>query len=140
LLVGNADELWYLSNYQNKIQQLSNGIYGLSNHLLDTPWPKVANGKRMFLELMRSKHLKASELFEFLFNMERAPDNELPDTGIGLEKERLLSSMFIKSNGYGTRSSTVVLVKYTGEVHYTERLYDLNTFAFKDVAFQFQLN
>jgi uncharacterized protein with NRDE domain len=140
LLVGNANELWYLSNYQNSIQRLSNGVYGLSNHLLDTPWPKVANGKRRFLDLMQSKHLQASELFEFLFNSERAPDNELPDTGIGLEKERLLSSMFIKSNGYGTRSSTVVLVKHTGEVNYTERLYDLNTFDFKDATFQFQLN
>lgn len=139
LVVGQPDELWYLSNYQNQIQKLSEGVHGLSNHLLDTPWPKVANGKKSFAELMRAKDLNASTLFEFLHNTERAPDDQLPATGIGLERERALSSMFIKTDGYGTRCSTVVLVKRNGEVEYTERLYDLETFDFKDRVFRFKI-
>lgn len=139
LVAGTIDELWYLSNYQNEIQKLNGGVYGLSNHLLDTPWPKLVNGKKIFSELIESSELKADSIFEFLYNTERAPDSELPDTGIGLERERALSSMFIKTNGYGTRCSTVVLAKRNGEVEYTERVYDSSTFDVVDRSFRFEV-
>lgn len=140
LVVGTVDELWYLSNYQKKVKQLTNGVHGLSNHLLDTPWPKVARGKEKFVRLIISERLSAEMLFEFLYDTERADDNQLPDTGIGLERERALSSMFIKTSGYGTRCSTVVLVDNQNNVEYTERLYDLKTFEFEDRVFNFQVS
>jgi uncharacterized protein with NRDE domain len=137
LVVGNLNELWYLSNYQNEIKKLSVGVHGLSNHLLDTPWPKVAKGKEKFSELIQSSQLSSQKLFEFLYDTDKANDNQLPDTGIGLERERALSSMFIKTNGYGTRCSTVVLVDNQNNVEYTERIYDLKTFEFEDRVFRF---
>ena len=138
LVVGDVDELWYLSNYQNQVKQLSNGVHGLSNHLLDTPWPKVARGKEKFARLITSRNLSADTLFEFLYDTGRADDNQLPDTGMGLERERALSSMFIKTNGYGTRCSTVVMVDHQNNVEYTERVYDLETFEFEDRVFRFK--
>lgn len=138
LVVGNVNELWYLSNYQNEIMQLANGLHGLSNHLLDTPWPKVRRGKEKFGKELTSNDLSAHTLFNFLYDTEQADDSQLPDTGIGLERERILSSMFIKTNGYGTRCSTVVMVDKQNIVEYTERVYDLNTFEFEDRTFRFQ--
>ena len=90
------------------------GIHGLSN-ALDTPWPKVAEGAwPAFVP-------DPSCLFELLADEEPAPDEQLPDTGIGLERERLLSPAFIRAPGYGTRSSTVLLVSARGEVNFIER-------------------
>ncbi|MFM7431007.1 MAG: NRDE family protein [Flammeovirgaceae bacterium] len=138
LVVGNVNELWYLSNYQNEIMQLANGLHGLSNHWLDTPWPKVRRGKEKFGKELTSNDLSANTLFNFLYDTDQADDSQLPDTGIGLERERILSSMFIKTNGYGTRCSTVVMVDKQNIVEYTERVYDLNTFEFEDRTFRFQ--
>lgn len=136
LLVGDADELWYLSNYKTGIERVAPGIHGLSNALLDTPWPKVENGKEAFAQAIESE-VEPEKLFELLKNEQRASDEQLPDTGVGLERERMLSSMFIKSPGYGTRCSTVVLVDRKNTVRYVERVYDLNTFTYTTQQFQF---
>jgi len=137
LVVGNAEEMWYLSNYGNGIQKLKEGIYGLSNHLLDTPWPKVIRGKAKFESVISSSVVETDRLFELLYDEHRAEDQLLPNTGIGLERERALSSMFIKTNGYGTRCSTVITVSNENKVLFTERLYDLNTFAHQTNRFDF---
>jgi uncharacterized protein with NRDE domain len=134
LLVGDTNDLWYLSNYKDGIEQLSPGIHGLSNHLLDTPWPKVEKGKLDFHKLISGKFLYG-DLFNFLFNDKVADDDKLPDTGVGLERERALSSMFIKSPGYGTRCSTVILVDHQDNVFFAERVYDLVTFDFTEKTF-----
>ncbi len=139
LIVGNLESLYYYSNYRKGIDQIPNGIHGLSNHLLDTPWPKVSRGKEQFLRILQNSELNAELLFQFLKNEERAPDELLPETGIGLERERALSSMFIKTNGYGTRCSTVILVNKQNEVSFTERVYNLQTFEYTDRNFRFQI-
>src|SRR5690606_29375488 len=138
LIAGTLDRLWYFSNYGTGIRELSPGIYGLSNHLLDTPWPKVRDGKQQFSEII-SGDFAPNDLFAMLYDHDTANDDELPDTGIGLERERALSARFIKSPGYGTRSSTVVLADRDGQVFFTERVFDLETFAFKDNTFTFKL-
>lgn len=140
LLTGYPDELWYLSNYGNGIQKLESGIYGLSNHLLDTPWPKVQRGKEKFSDAIHDLVIDPEILFELLRDEERAEDQLLPNTGIGLERERALSSMFIKTNGYGTRCSTVILVSRDNQVLFAERVYDLDTFAHKTNRFQFNIS
>jgi uncharacterized protein with NRDE domain len=74
-----------------------------------------------------------------LFDDQVAGDDLLPDTGVGLERERALSSMFIKSPGYGTRCSTVILIDQSNHVSFAERVYDLSTFAFSEKSFTFQI-
>jgi uncharacterized protein with NRDE domain len=68
-----------------------------------------------------------------------APDNQLPDTGVGLERERQLSSMFIKSPGYGSRCSTIVLIDKNNHVLFSERVYDLKTFQYNAKTFEFDI-
>jgi len=140
LLTGYPDELWYLSNYGKGIQKLESGVYGLSNHLLDTPWPKVHRGKEKFSNSIISSVIDPEALFELLYDEQRSEDQSLPNTGIGLERERALSSMFIKTNGYGTRCSTVILVSHDNQVQFSERVYDLDTFVHETNKFQFAIS
>jgi uncharacterized protein with NRDE domain len=111
LLAGNPRGLHWLSNREGRPRRLGPGIYGLSNHLLDTPWPKVTAGKSALSALLGGSEADlVSGLFDLLSDKTQVPDDALPRTGIGLAWERLLSSAFIAAAEYGTRSSTVVLV------------------------------
>ncbi len=139
LIVGTQDELWYLSNYKNGIDKLEPGLYGLSNHLLETPWPKIIRGKEKLAPLLKERIIDAKNVFEILYDGEQAMDENLPNTGIGLEKERMLSSMFIKSPNYGSRCSTVVLIDHRNQVQLTERVYDLASFDYTTRDFNFRL-
>jgi uncharacterized protein with NRDE domain len=139
LVVGNPNELWYLSSYKNGFEKITNGIHGLSNALLDTPWPKVSQGKNNFKALLQGNSIDPEQLFSFLYNEQRASDDALPDTGVGLERERMLSAMFIKSSNYGTRCSTVLLVDKKDNVVFIERVYDLHTFDYTTKTFNFSL-
>ena len=139
LLVGNPEEFCYLSNYKTGIDKITSGLHGLSNHLLETPWPKVKRGKQKLELLLKSEHVTSQKLFEFLYDGERASDNQLPDTGIGLERERALSSIFIKSSGYGSRCSTVILIDQENNVEFSERVYDLATFEYSTKTFRFRI-
>lgn len=137
LIVGNPNELWYLSNYRKGVLPIQPGFYGLSNHLLDTPWPKVVRGKEKLKPVLSQSKIEPVELFDLLYDDQRAEDAQLPETGIGLERERALSSMFIKTSNYGSRCSTVILVDYQNRVSFSERVYDLTTFAFTEKNFAF---
>ena len=139
LIVGTQDELWYLSNYKNGIDKLKPGLYGLSNHLLETPWPKIIRGKEILAPLLKEKTIDIKNVFEVLYDSQQAMDENLPNTGIGLERERMLSSMFIKSPNYGSRCSTVVLIDHQNQVQLTERVYDLTSFNYTTRVFNFQL-
>jgi uncharacterized protein with NRDE domain len=123
LLVLDGTTLAWLSNRSPGFRTLPPGIYGVSNALLDTPWPKVTRGKddlRAALALEDDDALEAA-LFDSLARRDPAPEAELPNTGVGEERERALSSAFIVTPEYGTRSSTVVLIGRAGEVRLTER-------------------
>ncbi|HEV8515368.1 MAG TPA: NRDE family protein [Cyclobacteriaceae bacterium] len=139
LIVGDAEELFYLSNYNDGIVKIENGFHGLSNHLLDTPWPKVKKGKEKMKPLFDERKIDSKKILNALYDEKQAPDNQLPDTGVGLERERMLSSMFIKSPNYGSRCSTVVTVDQNNKVEFTERVYDLKTFEFKEKSFSFDV-
>ena len=122
LLAGDQTGLWYASNRGNGIEKLQPGFYGLSNHLLDTEWPKVSRGKKRLKDLLnRRGGWDTEDLFTLLADRTVAADRELPDTGVGLEWERTLSPLFITSPHYGTRSSTVLLIETSGEVTLLER-------------------
>lgn len=120
LLVGDMDGVFYFSSRTGSVQQVSPGIHGISNHLLDTPWPKVARGKRR-LQSALAGDPNAEALLDLLGDREPAPASELPDTGIGLELERVLSPALIVSPQYGTRASTALLFGSDGSVSFTER-------------------
>ena len=125
LIVGDGDEFRYYSNQEREPRQLVSGLYGISNHLLDTPWPKLVNGKQeLERRLFAASNPTPNELFTILADSTMADDNELPDTGIGIDNERLLSPLFVNAGNYGTRSSTVVLVDKTGNVTFVERTFD----------------
>jgi len=108
-LAGNAEELWYCSNRGPAAQRLEPGIYGLSNHLIDPPWPKVKRGKEALRSLMVPPHVDLDKAFAILADTTQAADADLPDTGVPLELERSLSATFISTRDYGTRCSTLLL-------------------------------
>lgn len=109
LLVGDRDELWCFSNFGDGAMPVKPGIHGLSNHLLDTPWPKVQRGRARFTELLAADEPDERALFALLGERRVAADAELPATGVSLEWERALSPLFITMPEYGTRCSTVLL-------------------------------
>ena len=109
LLLGDSDSLYYYNNINNEIKELEAGIYGLSNALLNDPWPKVINGKVKLEEAVSNENLTPSDLFNILRDRVIAPDHELPHTGVPMEWERALSSMYIETENYGTRCSTVLI-------------------------------
>lgn len=127
LLVGTLDELGYYSNRDSAVRMLDPGLYGLSNHLLDTGWPKVERGRKKLRRLLDDGDVTADRLLDLLYDKEKPAEERLPDTGIGLAGERVLSPMFIESEKYGTRSSTVLIVDRTGHVTFAERTFDHGT-------------
>ncbi|MGE0115747.1 MAG: NRDE family protein [Steroidobacteraceae bacterium] len=125
LLVGGPRALYYFSNRGAPMpQSLKPGIYGISNHLLDTPWPKLIRTRNRFTHLLQQPDATADVLFEMLADRTRTPDADLPDTGLPLEWERAVSAPFIVNERYGTRSSTVLLVERTGRTVLHERRFD----------------
>ncbi len=134
LLVGDPEQLYYYSNVGKSLEKVQPGIHGLSNHLLDTGWPKVQKGKEELSKIIKGEDLVES-LFELLQNTDRPNDNLLPKTGVSLEWERILSSLFIQTNGYGTRSSTVLLMSDT-EIQYVERVHASTEQSNREFRFQ----
>ncbi|MCC6659029.1 MAG: NRDE family protein [Rhodocyclaceae bacterium] len=122
LLFGDRHSLWCFSNCGEGKRRLDPGIYGLSNHLLDTPWPKVARGKSALTVALQALPDEAA-LFTLLRDDRVAPDEALPRTGISLEWERLLSAAFVRMPGYGTRSSTVLLMDRQARLRFVEQSY-----------------
>jgi uncharacterized protein with NRDE domain len=137
MIMGDINNLWYLSNYKDGITKLDNGLYGLSNHLLDSPWPKVVRGKEKLAPILGKSDLTTNELMEFLYDTEVATKG-LPNTGVSPELEKALSSMFIKTPNYGSRCSTVVLVDKNNHIKFSERVYDLTTFNYTLSEYEFE--
>jgi uncharacterized protein with NRDE domain len=122
LLVGDPRHLHVYSNRGAGAAPLSPGVHGLSNHLLDTPWPKVTRGMQRVSALVGAseKELVAG-LFDALADRSVVADVELPDTGVGPARERELSPAFIAGERYGTRASTVLLLSREGKAVFIER-------------------
>lgn len=124
LIAGTMDELWFYSNRGGSVARITPGVHGLSNHLLDEPWPKVRRGVAELETLLAEKESEIAErLMAVLAERTPAPDHVLPSTGIALERERALSASFIAGVDYGTRASTVVLVRSDGMALFRERTY-----------------
>ena len=119
LLVGDGQRLGYLHGGDAVPKLLAAGVYGLSNAALDTPWPKLVKAREGLREQLDDP--EPEQLFALLADNTQAADSELPSTGVGLATERLLSSVFIASQNYGTRASTVLIVEADGRRRLVER-------------------
>ena len=119
LLVGDGRQLGYLHGREATPRLLQAGVYGLSNAGLDTPWPKLVKAREGLEGLLGGAD--PQRLLALLADAEPAADSELPETGVGLVTEKLLSSVFIASQNYGTRASTVLIVDDQGKRRLIER-------------------
>lgn len=127
LLVGeirdSAYQISYYSNREGRVRRLKPGIYGLSNHFLDSPWPKVRRGLDRFRSLLDSSEPETESFLELLKDNALADDADLPNTGVGYEREKLLSAIFIETPNYGTRSSSLLTVNSGFQLDLTERVF-----------------
>lgn len=138
LLLADNRNLWWTSNVSGEKRRLAPGIYGLSNHLLDTPWPKVGAGKTALTQALDALP-DERPLFQLLADSSVHPDHRLPATGVPLEWERLLSAAFVKSPGYGTRSSTVITLRRDGWLNFDEQTWLADAQPGPRVRYRFRL-
>jgi uncharacterized protein with NRDE domain len=126
LLLADHDSLWYGSNRATPFARaLAPGVYGLSNELLDTPWPKLERTRARFAAWLRADAATPAGLFALLADRTPAPQAALQNTG-GLPREwaRALSAPFVLHPEYGTRCSTVLLLAPDGRLHLEEHRFD----------------
>lgn len=118
LLIGDPTQLWHFNSCEGEARQLESGVYGLSNASLDTPWPKLVQARNA---LQADVETDDETLMAIMADNRQAADHLLPDTGVGLATERLLSSVFISSAAYGTRASTTLALRQDGRWRISER-------------------
>ena len=121
LIVGDINGLYFYSNIEDRIIKIESGIHGLSNAFLNTPWPKVDRIKEDLSEAISKDHLDEKTLFAILENKVQADESELPNTGLELNLEKSISSIFIELEAYGTRHETVILIDRHGVVQFIEK-------------------
>ncbi|HTG80852.1 MAG TPA: NRDE family protein [Geobacteraceae bacterium] len=137
LLFGNDHALYYHTNRGNLSGPVAAGVHGLSNGLLDTPWPKVVAAKEQLGTLLEDETVPPDALFALLADRRPFPDPLLPDTGFGIERERHLSPIFIAGSDYGSRSSTVILIERDGHLTFLERTWNERQEAVGTASFVF---
>jgi len=127
LIAGNREQLFYFSNQTMQIEELKPGIYSLSNAFLNTPWPKSEWAKEHFKKILDSGDHNPGHFFSLLKNSDTYPLQKLPETGLGREMEKAVSAVFIKTEGYGSRCSTVMQLYSDNTFYFEERTYKAGT-------------
>lgn len=140
LVYGDVNQLCVYNNVNDTTHAITKGVYGLSNADLVTPWPKVTQGVSALNKYVaQTNSVDENALFDILAQENKAEDNALPDTGIGYEWEKALSSIFIQTPQYGTRTSTLLLVDKHHCVHYKERRFSAKGIPEETLTFSFDL-
>lgn len=140
LIIGDQDHLFYCSNRKNGPEEIEAGIHTLSNHLLDTPWPKSVRSREKLIQLVEENlEITQGPLMDMLLDRTLSNDGGLPDTGFGKHWERILSPVFIATDKYGTRNSTTITVDSGGHVSFAERSFTYPGDPGKDVVYEFEL-
>jgi len=127
VLAGTPDSFFHYSNETRSITEIESGIHGISNAVLNTPWPKVEKAKEDLRNAISNDHIDTEELFTLLKSKKTYPLEMLPETGLPDKKEKEVSAAYIKTEDYGTRCSTIILMDQNGEVTFMERTYDPKT-------------
>lgn len=149
LLAGDRDSLWYQFHPEGGYEQVPRGFHGLSNARLNSPWPKVRTGIAALKQAIKHPTLNTSlgtldeaKLLDILTDQTPAADADLPDTGVGIEMERVLSSRFIHlpQGSYGTRASTLLSIHKLGKVRFIERTWGPDATLINTSEFEFELN
>lgn len=122
-LSGDSKNLFYSNNIDGDKEEVEPGIHGLSNAFLDTSWPKVETAKKEFTRAINSDEIDRNLIFTFLQNSKKYPQESLPNTGLDPEMEKAVSPIFIETDGYGTRCSTLLMIDNSGTVHFVEKTY-----------------
>jgi uncharacterized protein with NRDE domain len=137
LIFSDGERLGIYESVPGSARELEPGIYGLSNHLLDTPWPKVQNAKSR-LKAALSDPTDTASLLALLRDDRPASDAQLPRTGVRLEWERLLSSAFVRAPDYGTRCSTIIRIDARGRAYFDEWSWDSGGADIGRISLQFE--
>jgi uncharacterized protein with NRDE domain len=138
MIFSDGRNLGIFESVRGEGRELGAGVYGLSNHLLDTPWPKVRIAKSRLTEAL-SRLQDETAVMSLLRDDRQAPDEELPQTGITLEWERLVSSAFVRTGDYGTRCSTLIRIDRAGRAVFDEWSWDREGLESGRANIQFQL-
>lgn len=140
LVFGSVSQLAVYNNLEDRLESLKPGIHGLSNATLNAPWPKVTRGMQALSDYCdHAPSIHTDDLFAFLRDDTQADDSVLPDTGIGVDWEKRLSSIFIQSPEYGTRSSTLLLVDSSNTLYWHEKQFDREANVLSNVVKSFTL-
>ncbi|WP_334020179.1 NRDE family protein [Alteromonas sp. S015] len=140
LLFGNVNALQVYNNVNNSTHTIATGVFGLSNADIATPWPKVTQGATALNDYVQQQStINDDDLFDILRHDNKAKDALLPDTGIGYEWEKALSSIFIQTEKYGTRTSTLLLVDRNNTLTWKERRFSEKGEAMETRAFSFSI-
>jgi len=124
LLVGDSDELWYVSNRGDGPVRLEPGVYGLSNAVLDTPWPKVVRSREALRELVLAGDPAEPALMRLMADRTPAPARDVEPGDLPFAEARALTAPFIVSPDYGTRCTTTLEWRRDGRVSVCERRFD----------------
>jgi len=140
LLAGDHNEIAYYNNRTEEILTLAPSLYGLSNHRLDTPWPKVKNAKAALAKILGMPAAEPEAILEMLADRTLPSDDCLPDTGVGLVRKRVLASIFIASEDYGTRCSSVLIQDRDRRVRFVERNFSPEDGGARTVQYEFEID
>jgi len=121
LVVGEGQCFYHYSNRDSLITQLGPGVHGVSNAVLNTPWPKVTKGVDAIKKSVETESCSVNSLVEIMLDSTRFSDDLLPSTGVSLERERELSSLFVTTPNYGTLSTSVLLLDAMGQLTFYEQ-------------------
>lgn len=139
LLVGDSRHLAYVANRApDPVRELAPGVFGLSNHLLDTPWPKLVRTRQRFQGRLAADSVATDDLLGLLTDREPSQDHVLPESHLPPDLERALSAPFIVNSRYGTRCSTILLIGHDGRIEMTEQRYDAGGEIIGRTAFEFR--
>lgn len=141
IFAGDISALYFYGSYLQQPLRMQPGLHGVSNGDLDYPWPKVSRGKQALAEILAANDVIDPEtLFTVLSDREVPDDELLPDTGIGIELERMLAPIFVSGGEYGTRSSTVLIMDTGRRVYFSERNFDAGGNPQQTAAYEFEIN
>jgi len=141
LVFGDSSGLHFATNRGDSLYALPAGAHGLSNHLINTHWPKVVSLKAGLRRILaHSDIIDPEELFALLSDRTRYPDHLLPATGVGVDRERCLSSIFVTLPEFGTRCSTVILIDRDNRMTFVERSFDARRNVTGTVEFHLDLD